>query len=133
MIQRVFAAYQRIATSARRSASLSVTPLEERATPATLQNLLPPIQPPAIVQFVNFTPPLAPTAGDTSVRSDLFGIGSQGAAVHANELEEMLTQAHTVKQTVVSEPMPHLQDKEMAEDVTAAIIVEDTAFLPQAE
>jgi hypothetical protein len=132
MIQHLFAVYQRTATSPRRC-SLGVTLLEERATPAAVQNLPPPILPPAIVQFVNVAPTPAPSAGEASVRSDLFGIGSTGATAHPNELEEMLTQEHAAKQEVPCEPTAHLQEKVLAEDGAAAVLVEDMAFLPQTE
>src|SRR5713226_8521363 len=87
MLQRVITAYRRIARRARKSAAarrsvlLNVLLLEERATPAGLDGLLPPTHPPEAVLAAAMSAVGVPTqpqvgngsAANASVRSDLFG------------------------------------------------------------
>ena len=129
-----------IATSLRSTAAvrkpvcLSVVPLEERATPAAPVLLLPPVQPPAIV--VVMPPTVAPghpaAAGDSAVRTDLFGVANADQP-RVDELEEMLVKEQDARKeaaaTEAQAPSPKEMDAGDA-DAAGAVIIEDATYLP---
>jgi hypothetical protein len=155
MLQRVIAAYQRIASfpnwslgtrffpsaARRRSVPLNVLVLEERATPAGTDSFLPPIHPHVAVLVAPFPTVFIQTqpqvdngsAAIASVRSDLFGPGDAGKPETADELEEMLANEHASKEDVKAEvPRQGTDAAEQAEVTRTAdtVVIEGMVYLP---
>jgi hypothetical protein len=130
------AMFQRTTTTVRKSVCLGVVPLEERATPAAPVLFMPPVQPPAIV--VVMPPTVAPghpaMAGDSAVRSDLFGSGDADQP-QVDELEEMLAREQDARKDATATEAPATPHKEMDAgdaDAAGAVIIEDASYLPPA-
>lgn len=142
MFQQVVTAYRQLAYSMRKtagrrhSAGLSLQELEERAAPAI--DLLPPVQPPAVVIVAVVSPSVAPAhsvlASDSSVRADLFGPANAGQPEEPDELEQLLADAESAKQDAAREVAVQPQETDDPDaDAAGAVIVEDMLFLPRAE